>query len=291
MARCGCSNTTCSCQIVGAGAIIVTGSGTVTNPYVVNGGLSLEVENSSTVNLIRGGSGTLDDPYILRASASLSLEELEDVDTRVLTTGYVLARQSDGTFALVPPATTAPGTINRGNGLIGDGSSGSPLNVRLAANSGLEILTTGLRVQASGAWSAYTPQLRTSSGYTIPIPAGSSLRGRYKRDGNTVRLNINLDVGNNFPRPTGAYMLTLPIPDQGSMRQVLNAHAVMPEMNTSTNHNYGERQGVAIIEGDGYITRIRFDNGTYSARSVNHNFPQWVPQTRFTISGDYECAA
>jgi hypothetical protein len=290
MARCGCSNTTCSCQIIGAGAITVTGSGTVTNPYVVNGGLALEATNTNTVTMISGGSGTIDDPYILAAHASLSLADLEDVVATDMTTGYVLARQADGTFALVPPATTAPGTINRGNGLSGDGSSGSPLNVRLAANSGLEIVSTGLRVQSSGGWASYTPRLRTSQGQFLTLPAGTSLRGRWKRDGNTVHLNINLEVGNNFPKLPGRYMMTLPVADRGTLRQILPAHAMFPEMNTTTDVQHGERQGLAMIEGDGYITRIRFDKGNYSARAIDNRFPEWVPGTKITISGSYETA-
>lgn len=291
VARCGCSGNSCSCQIVGAGAISVTGSGTVTNPYVIAGGLALDVEDTGTVNLGLSGTGTVDDPYVLSGQAALTLGELMDVDASPLTTGYVLARQGDGSFTLVPPATAAPGAIARGNGLIGDGSSGSPLNVRLAANSGLEVSATGLRVQSSGAWTAYTPQLRTAAGQVVPIPAGSTLRGRYKRDGNTVHLNINLDVGANFPTRVGRYMLTLPMPDEGSMVQILNVHAVVPELGTTNNRQYVERQGTAKLEGDGYITRFGVDNGSYSIQFFSNSFPRWGTGTRIYVSGSYEAAA
>jgi hypothetical protein len=260
----------------------------VTNPYVVSGGLSLEVVNTSTVTLNQGGSGTIEDPYTIAATAALNLGDLEDVVATDLTTGHVLARQADGTWAPAPPATASPGAINSGNGLTGDGSSGSPLNVRLAASSGLEIVSTGLRVQASGAWSSWSPQMRTTRGQTVSIPAGSSLLGRWKREGNTVHVNLNLTVGNNFPKLEGTYMFTLPVADRSTLVQLLTLHAVLPEMSTSTNHHYSERQGTAVLEGDGYMTRVRIDNGTYSARAISQSFPQWVPGTRIYISGSYE---
>lgn len=288
VARCGCSNTSCSCLIIGAGAITVTGSGIVTNPYVINGGLSLQVVNTSTVTMSQGGSGTISDPYTITAYASMNLADLEDVVATNMTTGHVLARQADGTWAPAPPATVATGAINTGNGIIGDGSSGSPLNVRLAASSGLEIVSTGLRIQSSGGWSTWTPQMKTTRGQTVTIPNGSQLRGRWKRDGNTVHLALNLTVGNNFPKLEGTYMFTLPVPDRGILTQLLTLHAVLPEMSTSTNHHYSERQGTAVLEGDGMMTRVRIDNGTYSARAISQGFPQWVPGTRISISGSYE---
>lgn len=141
--KCGCAGTTCSCVIKGDG---VTGAGSVSNPYVITAGVDFKVQSSATVDHTLMGDGSTGNPWTLTSDATLALGELVDVDTTVTTVGYVPARQPDGTFAMAPPATAAAGTIAAGNSIQGDGSSGSPLNVRLNALSGLLIAAGGLSV-------------------------------------------------------------------------------------------------------------------------------------------------
>lgn len=146
MGRCGCEGTTCGCKVVGDGGIIVTGAGTAANPYRVSGSLGMQVTDTASINLTMLGTGSQSDPWLLSADFAGRLDDLLDVDTSGGTTGEVLARQADGTYALVPPATTAPGLIATGNGLEGDGSSGDPLNARLGSLSGLQIASDGLKI-------------------------------------------------------------------------------------------------------------------------------------------------
>lgn len=144
--KCGCAGTTCSCKVIGEGAVTVTGAGSSGNPYRIAVALALHAFDSPTINLSLLGDGSSSNPYSLTAEATLNFGDLLDVDTAVTTVGYVPARQGDGTFAMVPPSTAAAGTISVGPSIEGDGSSGDILDVRLAANSGLLIESGGLRV-------------------------------------------------------------------------------------------------------------------------------------------------
>ena len=146
MSKCGCSGSTCSCKIVGGNGVVVTGAGSAANPYVIQTGTAFSVSDSSTVDLTLLGNGSASAPWLLSAELTAGLDDLVDVNTAGGTTGQVLARQADGTYALVPPATAAPGAVATGNSLEGDGSSGDPLNARLAPLSGLTISTSGLAV-------------------------------------------------------------------------------------------------------------------------------------------------
>lgn len=168
MARCGCTGQSCSCLVQGSGAITVTGSGSALNPYVISGGAAFGVLDSSTIDLTLSGDGSGASPYTLRADATITLGELEGVNVTG-STGYVLAKQGDGTFALVPPATAAPGAINVGNGLDGDGTSGDPLNLVLASNSGLIVDANGLRAATVITDTGYVTSgiFTASSGWSI----------------------------------------------------------------------------------------------------------------------------
>lgn len=146
MGKCGCAGTTCGCKIVGDGGIIVTGAGTATNPYRVSGSGGLSAVDTPSINMTILGSGSQSDPWLISADFAGQLDDLLDVDTSGGVPGDVLALQADGSYALVAPATTAPGLIATGTSLEGDGSGGSPLNLRLASNSGLEITGSGVRV-------------------------------------------------------------------------------------------------------------------------------------------------
>jgi hypothetical protein len=147
MARCGCAGTTCSCKIIGEGGIVVTGAGTITNPYRVTGGVEMSVQDTGTIDLTLLGDGSTTNPYVLTANLTAGLDDLLDVETSGGTAGDVVALQADGSFSLVPPSTAAVGAISTGLSIEGDGSSGDPLDVRLDSLSGLEIAAGGLRIE------------------------------------------------------------------------------------------------------------------------------------------------
>lgn len=133
--NCQCQGGTCACLLTSSdGSIEINGSGSVANPYDLSAGnisLSgrLQVQDTASINLTLTGAGSIGDPYVLTAETDTALGELTNVDTSDTTVGYVLARQSDGTFALDPPSTAPVGEINTDATIDGDGSAGAPLSV------------------------------------------------------------------------------------------------------------------------------------------------------------------
>lgn len=294
MSRCGCSGSTCSCVIQGGGGVSVLGSGTIASPYVIATDLNLAVIDTATVQMALSGSGSPSDPFLLAATASISLDEIEGVNATNMTTGYVLARQADGSFAMVPPSTAAVGAITVGNGIAGDGSSGSPLSVKLAPSSGLVLDGNGLKVASAGNWSAYSPQLHTTD-TTGPqtLDSQSSLTGRYKQDGDTVHFAAEADFSANFNPPGGHFSITLPVPARPNWRQPILAQGFFTDdgSDPAAGGTRGDRIGLGDIEATGlYINRIRFDRGGYLGR-VSSIYPRWrAYRVRMFFNGSYEAA-
>ena len=178
MSKCGCSGSTCSCKIVGGNGVVVTGAGSAANPYVIQTGTAFGVVDTPTVDLTLLGNGSTSAPWQLSAALTAGLDDLVDVDTSGGTTGEVLARQADGTYALVPPATASPGLIATDTSLEGDGSSGDPLDVRLGTLSGLTKAASGLKI------SPYTVSSEANLDSTYgALPVGSIVA---KSDGTTA---------------------------------------------------------------------------------------------------------
>lgn len=105
----------------------------------------MQVTDTASINMTMLGTGSQSDPWLVSADFAGSLDDLLDVDTSGGTTGQVLARQADGTYALAAPSVAAVGAVSTGTSIEGDGSGGDPLQVRLAANSGLELTGSGVR--------------------------------------------------------------------------------------------------------------------------------------------------
>jgi hypothetical protein len=74
MARCRCQSENCTCAVKAGTGVIITGSGSPADPWTVNAIPSaagtLRVEDTFTIDLVLSGSGTGTDPYVLRANAS-----------------------------------------------------------------------------------------------------------------------------------------------------------------------------------------------------------------------------
>lgn len=64
MARCGCSGGACSCVIVSGDGVVVTGTGSAGDPYVVTA-VPLVFEPGDGITIT--GTGTLGDPYVISA--------------------------------------------------------------------------------------------------------------------------------------------------------------------------------------------------------------------------------
>lgn len=138
-----CCSDSCNCKITGGTGIQVLGSGTASDPIVINSVSGIvQVADTSTIDMTLAGSGTSSSPYVLSAAATVRLTNLLDVNTTNATVGYVLARQTGGTFAMVPATTAAVGAINHDTSLTGDGSAGNQLKV--VPDTELQVSATGV---------------------------------------------------------------------------------------------------------------------------------------------------
>lgn len=135
--RCGCAGTSCGCVISGGSNVTVSGAGTAEQPYLINfSAVTVQVADTATLDLTRTGSGTALDPYIISGvvapvSLGTPTNTIANVSAVAPTNGQVLGwNNATSTWGPVAPATATPGLINVGNSLVGDGSAGSPLNLR-----------------------------------------------------------------------------------------------------------------------------------------------------------------
>lgn len=163
-----CCGGASSVIIKGGDGLNVTGSGSTSDPYIISGDLevALRVEETPTVSMSLSGEGNSADPYILSADATLSVSDLTDVeDPTPPVVGDVL--QYDGIqWVFGPPPTQAPGQVNTGDGITGDGTVGDPIGVLVSdtvdtSTDGLYIYVDSngeLRAQkpTAVAWSSIT---------------------------------------------------------------------------------------------------------------------------------------
>lgn len=118
-------------------ALALQGAGSVADPYVLSGEISL----ANAIAFLDGqidwtvsGTGTVADPFVVVGRLACF-----NCDAPA-TPGDVLTAQPDGSWAAGPPVTTAPGLINTGAGLSGDGSVGNPLRVDACTYADLRTL-------------------------------------------------------------------------------------------------------------------------------------------------------
>jgi hypothetical protein len=136
MARCCGSTGTCSCKIEAGQNILLRGTGTSQDPFVVEADVALEVEDNDQFDIGLGGNGSREFPWLVevRYAPSATLNGLPDVDNvepEERDNGYVVGwNAARGLYELQPPTTAAVGTVLTDGSLAGDGSSGAALQVR-----------------------------------------------------------------------------------------------------------------------------------------------------------------
>lgn len=85
MARdCGCAGQSCGCLVTAGSGIEVTGIGTADNPFVIRNiasdlASSFKVSDTLTLDMVLAGSGTNLDPFILQGNVTLLMQQLSDV--------------------------------------------------------------------------------------------------------------------------------------------------------------------------------------------------------------------
>lgn len=154
----GCGDQGCACAVVAGAGVVVTGSGAPRDPYRIALEASLEgtfgVEDTSTVNLTLLGQGLPGDPYRLSAVATMKLTQLADVSDPQggPNVGDVPVWVGGATphWEFQAPPANPPGAVNVSTGIIGDGTAGAPIRVRLIGTSGGGS-TSGLEVYADSA--------------------------------------------------------------------------------------------------------------------------------------------
>lgn len=283
MGRCNCASTAgCSCRVSAGSRITVTGAGSAESPIIISSGVALAAVDTSTVSMTVVGNGELTSPWVISAEAALELGDLLDVLTAG-PAGYVLAKDASGGFYLIPPSTAPVGTINHGNGISGDGSAGSPLNVRLTGSSGLEIVAGGLQIAGGSAWQNYTPTIGPF--FTIPVPA-DSLSGRYSQSGKTVHFaaNFSKSPADDFIGTTQGVWLSLPVPDSGAIDQVVSV--LIWDGPTFADRPF---IGTGLLIGDGKV-HIYYHSGWESVGSKTASVLTPANTGLIRVSGMYEAA-
>lgn len=128
----GCCGGGVATKINAGSKVTVTGTGTAQDPFVIGADVGLAVTDNTTFDLTLSGSGTVAAPWNLSVAfaSTAKLDDLPDVNAAAPTNAQVLGWDSaTSKWTARAPTTAASGSITHGNGLTGDGSGGSPLNL------------------------------------------------------------------------------------------------------------------------------------------------------------------
>lgn len=152
MPRC-CGGATCSCLIQNGQGIVVAGSGTAQDPYVITADFDFSVLDNTTFNLSLGGTGTVADPYVLAVgyASTAKLGDIPNVNTPAPANGQVLGWDSaTNKWTARNPTTAASGSVLHDTSLTGDGSAGTPLAARHNATGFTQTTATGIGLTDDG---------------------------------------------------------------------------------------------------------------------------------------------
>lgn len=144
---------TCACQIIGRGAMEVSGSGLPSDPFVLDVEVDFESSFNKTFTTIIEGNGTAATPYspVVNFSDTAQLDDLPDVMAPNPTNGQVLAWDSaQARWVPVAPTTAAAGSVIHDTSLDGDGSAGTPLAVRPHPTRLIGTFPTGIGLTDAG---------------------------------------------------------------------------------------------------------------------------------------------
>lgn len=193
MARCGCASSSCSCLITGSGGVVVTGSGSAENPYVINGS-NFGVTDSPTIDMTLSGDGTLGNPYRISAAAHLTLDQLDDVNASAPSPGYTLTYVTSpvAEWRATVPLSGIPGAVLHDSTMVGDGTPSSALGVKIDPSGGITNGVNGLRSSSGltyctsttrpGAPTDYQQILETDTqAFGIWMPSGGTNVGPHWR--------------------------------------------------------------------------------------------------------------
>jgi hypothetical protein len=140
---------------------VVTGSGTVSDPYVVHANLQLilQAQDTTTVSLDLTGSGNVNDAFILTAVATVSVNDLIDVidPTPPILNDTLLYNGSKWEYG--PAASVPAGSIHASGGLSGDGTTGNPIIIKVSEAVDTSITGLYTYIDANGELRAQVPSV------------------------------------------------------------------------------------------------------------------------------------
>jgi len=179
MAKGCCGSSGCSCQLIGHGAVEITGSGQPSDPFILDVDLNLGSSTNKTFTVVVDGDGSTADPYTLETSftSTAQLDDLPDVQAPAPTNGQVLAWNATlSRWVPQPPTTAAAGSVLHNTSLDGDGSAGTPLAVLPAPSRGLATFPAGLGLTDASLASMVQRFVDTAARATaIPTPTLNQL--------------------------------------------------------------------------------------------------------------------
>ncbi len=144
MATCNCVGASCSCVLLPAVGVAISGSGTQGDPYVVeSAGLVglFTVEDTATVNMSLLGGGTQDNPFLVRGDSTVRLlSDLSDMTPGPApVAGDTIVAVGDGTWRVAAtPIVATPGETE--HGLYGSGLVVDPIGALWAGTWGVGLL-------------------------------------------------------------------------------------------------------------------------------------------------------
>lgn len=169
---CGGSGT-CSCQIIGHGAVNVSGSGQPDSPFILDVDLDFESSANKTFITLIMGDGSDAAPYspVVTFADTAELDDLPDVQAPSPTNGQVLAWDSaQAAWMPTAPTTAATGAVLHDTSLTGDGSAPTPLAVVSAPTRFLGTFAAGLGLTDIGMAST-TQRFIDSTARAAAIPS------------------------------------------------------------------------------------------------------------------------